>query len=157
MGEYDDSQVGCQSSSEAGSIAWSCNSNSTMVRGWVVWNSHCNHLQEKCLPVINFTSISIGVTPLSSSTLNKVLTKLQTGHTLSAASHSELLCMPGFYNFIFHLFADSVVKLVEPVIVLSTRVKQMGLIPINSLGITAVDSAILTVLYACCMLVPNKL
>lgn len=34
----------CQSSSEAGSIAWSCNSNSTMVRGWVVWNTHCNQL-----------------------------------------------------------------------------------------------------------------
>lgn len=34
----------CQSSSQAGSSAWKFNSNSTIVRGWVVWNTHCNQL-----------------------------------------------------------------------------------------------------------------
>lgn len=40
FGEYDDSW----SSSQAGSIAWKSNSNSTVVRGWVLWNTHCNQL-----------------------------------------------------------------------------------------------------------------
>lgn len=55
-----------------------------------------------------------------------MLTKLQRGHTLSAASHSELLCVPGIYHFILHLFADSVVKLVEPVIVLIYKGQAAG-------------------------------
>lgn len=65
------------------------------------------------------------MTPLSS-TLNKVLTKLQTGHTLSAASHSGFLCVPSMYHSILHSFENSVVKLVEPVIVLIYKGQAAG-------------------------------
>lgn len=58
------------------------------------------------LTATHFTSFSTGVTSLSSSTLNKALTKLQTIHTLSAASPSELLCVPGIYNFILLVFTE---------------------------------------------------
>lgn len=116
------------------------------------WNAQCNWLWEKSLTAFHFTFISTEVTPLSSSTLNTVLTKLHISHVLSAASHLELLCVLGIYCSILHWFAEgsSETSQVCNSVDLYRSCSQASS---NSPDMAAVYSTILTVLYA----VPDKL
>lgn len=140
----------CQSSSRAGSSAWRYNT--SVAEAECYWNAQCYRLWEKSLTAIHFTFISIGVTPLSSSTLNTELTKLHISHTLSAASHSELLCVLGIYCSILHWFAEWSSETSQVTVLIYTGRAARPNHP-NSPGMAAVYSTILTVLYA----VPEKL
>lgn len=92
------------------------------------------------------------MTPLSSSTLNKVLTKSQTSHTSSAAYPSELLGAPGIHHFTLLVFAEWSAE-TSRAKCWSIRVTLPGLTTINSPSIGALYSTILAVLHAA----PDKL